>query len=238
MWSSSNYLLPNCILTCFNIINDPTLRCSSKFSSLHADKHAYCASLPYILPGLRLHVLVAYNKYKDFKLSNNNGNFRTHLGKRCPLGLWHRDPTGCLKLKSMTNLRLRVEDNIGWLGQRQVCQCFYFWHIVTYLNHPIPITSSTLTTSQCLAKQTLSLLWLCLLVLFYTFDQADAECIHARGYSLYIFTGSFALTVRSTCDLLCNAPCSSGKIVAPTWRPCTNQLWVEPRSTWRSNLWV
>lgn len=187
MWSSSNYLLPNCILTCFNIINDPTLRCSSKFSSLHADKHAYCASLPYILPGLRLHILVAYNKYKDFKQSNNNGNFMTHLGKRCPLGLWHRDPTGCLRFKSMINLRLRVEHNIGWLGQRQVCQCFYFWHIVTYLNHPIPITSSTLTTSQRLAKQTLSLLWLCSLVLFYKFDQANAECAFTHTGTVHIY---------------------------------------------------
>lgn len=213
MWSSSNYLLPNCILTFFNIINDPTLRCSSKFSSLHADKQAYCASLPYILPGLRLHVLVAYNKYKDFKLSNNNGNFRTHLGKSCPLGLWHRDPTGCLKLKSMTNLRLRVEDNIGWLGQRQVCQCFYFWHIVTYLNHPIPITSSTLTTSQCLAKQTLSLLWLCLLVLFYTFDQADAECAftHAGTVCTYLQVLS---PLRCALPVICCAtlPAVRGKL--------------------------
>lgn len=146
-------------------------------------------------------------------METSRNNKRTHLGKRCPLGLWHRDPTGCLKLKSMTNLRLRVEDNIGWLGQRQVCQCFYFWHIVTYLNHPIPITSSTLTTSQCLAKQTLSLLWLCLLVLFYTFDQADAECAftHAGTVCTYL---QVLLPLRCALPVICCAtlPAVRGKL--------------------------
>lgn len=37
---------------------------------------------------------------------------------------------------------------------------------MTYSNHPTPVTSTTLTTSQRLAEQTLSLLCMCMLVCF------------------------------------------------------------------------
>lgn len=56
----------------FNIINNPVLPGRSKFSSLHAGKYTYCVA--YIFPCLRLHLLVLFNKYFNFKLSNNNGN--------------------------------------------------------------------------------------------------------------------------------------------------------------------
>lgn len=60
---------------------------------------------------------------------------------------------------------------------------------MTYLKHPTPVTSTTLTTSQRLAEQTLSLL--CVLVCFthLTMPMEHVHVhIHVCQHSLHIFT--------------------------------------------------
>lgn len=122
------------------------------------------------------HLYVVFHEYKNFRPSKKNGTSfiqsrvntdtqdrQTHItekGGRVPLVLgdptWsptvHAEPPyiNCLRdtFHNITNVSLKAKD---WLGQ--VCQSFSIFSTrMTYLNHPTPVTSTTLTTSQHLAN--------------------------------------------------------------------------------------
>lgn len=82
---------------------------------------------------------------------------------------------------------------MGWLGQGQVCQCFYFEHIDDLFKPSNLMTLTTLTTSKRLAEQTLSLLRLCTPVCFTHFT-TPMQRVHVHTgvcrHSRYIFTRS------------------------------------------------
>lgn len=112
---------------------------------------------------------------------------------------------------------------MGWLGQGQVCQCFYFEHIDDLFKPSNLMTLTTLTTSKRLAEQTLSLLRLCTPVCFTHFT-TPMQRVHvhilASVGTVDIYLRVPAFTVSSTCGLLFTLHCTVEKMTVPARPLC------------------